>query len=148
MSTVDRYIPLFDEVILRNPVAVRLNAIRCLGLADDNSPLSRQTLLAAVVAWKKRENATDDAVTEKLSEILDVNTAVTHAFEDMGVVMKPKTFTEGVVEQVNQMTEKAEKATNVNVLHVLFLILGVVGLIAVLLVLKQIVTNFFSKSKN
>ncbi len=87
-TTIERYLPLFDEVILRNPIAVRLNAMRCLGLTDIGEDLNRQTLITAVLTWKKRENATDDDVTNKLLEILNVNAAVTHAFEDMGVVVK------------------------------------------------------------
>ena len=70
-ATIDKYIPLLDEVIGLHPIAIRHNATRCLGLTDDNR-LSRQALLTAVVAWKRRTNATDDETREKLKNLLSV----------------------------------------------------------------------------
>lgn len=128
--SVEKFLPLLDEVINRNPVAIRLNANRCLGLADDNTTLSRQTLMVAVYEWKKRVNANDDEVTTKLSEILDVNTAIENAFVEMGVNME-------------RVDTEDNKKYYPQWVQLLFWGLAVLGLVAALVVLVRGVQKLF-----
>lgn len=79
---VDKYIPLIDEVIIRNPVAVRLNAIR-LGLGDESFQLSRQTLMVSISEWKTKNNATEQDVANMIREVLSVESALNVAIEEL-----------------------------------------------------------------
>lgn len=75
---------LTDEVLQRNPVAIRLNAIR-LGLADESTQLSRQALMTALINWKAKTNATDSQTSEMMYELLSVEKAIAHTISKVNV---------------------------------------------------------------
>ena len=82
MSITVKYIPLIDEVINRNPVAVRLNAIR-LGLGDESFQLSRQSLMVSISDWQKKNTATEQQVADMLRDVLSVETALQTAVAEL-----------------------------------------------------------------
>lgn len=79
---VDKYIPLIDELITRNPVAVRYNVVR-LGLGDERFMLSRQSLMGAISEWQKKNNANEREVAIMIREVLSVETAINQAVQDL-----------------------------------------------------------------
>jgi hypothetical protein len=80
--SAQKYIPLIDEFITRNPVAVRHNAIR-LGLVDEGFQLSRQSLMVSISEWKTKNNATEQDVATMIREVLNVDAALQSAIKDM-----------------------------------------------------------------
>ena len=80
--SAQKYIPLIDEFIARNPVAVKLNAIR-LGLVDEGFQPSRQSLMVSIAEWKTKNNATEQQVATIIREVLSVDTALQVAIEDL-----------------------------------------------------------------
>ena len=82
MSVTEKYIPLIDEVINRNPVAVRLNAIR-LGLGDESFQLSRQSLMVSIADWQKKNTATEQQVADMIRDVLSVETALQTAVAEL-----------------------------------------------------------------
>lgn len=82
MSVVEKYIPLIDELVTRNPIAVRLNVLR-LGLGDDSFQLSRQSLMVSIAEWQKRTNANEQDVANMIREVLSVETALHQAATEL-----------------------------------------------------------------
>lgn len=128
-EAIQQYIPLFEEVIGLHPVAVRLNAVRFLGLTDNGQPLSRQTFFAAVIDWRDKEKATDENVARKIAQVLDVNAAVDNAFSDLGLKTdKTALVTEGGIKS----NAKGELIVSPKWMHYLTIGLVIIGGLALI----------------
>jgi hypothetical protein len=74
MENVTKTANLLDELLASHPTAIRHNAVK-LGLLREGDPLTRQTLLQAVVEKQKRDNLSNDATIALMCELLSVENA-------------------------------------------------------------------------